>query len=84
MYSQSQIFLLFFIVGIIISLIFDFFKVLRKSFKTPDFFTIIEDIIFGLFITFSIFKLNDGQIRMFIFIAIFSGISMYSLIHMQY
>lgn len=46
MYSQSQIFLLFFIVGIIISLIFDFFKVLRKSFKTPDFFTIIEDIIY--------------------------------------
>lgn len=46
MYSQAQIFLLFFIIGIIIGLLFDFFRVLRKTFKTPDFFTTIQDIIF--------------------------------------
>lgn len=46
MYSQAQIFILFFIIGITIGLMFDFFRVLRKSFKTPDFITIIQDIIF--------------------------------------
>lgn len=83
MYSQSQIFLLFFIIGIIISLFFDFFKVLRKSFKTSDFITILEDILYlfvvGIFITFCIFKLNNGELRLFIFLAIFSGIIVYSL-----
>lgn len=50
MYSQAQIFILFFIIGITIGLMFDFFRVLRKSFKTPDFITTIQDIIF-LFLT---------------------------------
>ena len=45
-FSQEEIFLLFFIIGIIIGLIFDFFKVLRKSFKTKDIITFIEDLLF--------------------------------------
>lgn len=53
MYSQVQIFLLFFIIGIVISILFDFFKVLRKSFKTPDYITIIEDIIYLFLIRFT-------------------------------
>ena len=45
-FSQEQVFIFFFIIGIIIGIIFDIFKVLRKSFKTPDIITFIEDLIF--------------------------------------
>lgn len=82
-FSQEQIFIFFFIIGVVIGLLFDIFRVLRKSFKTPDFITLIEDIsylsIVGLLIIYSIIKLNNGDIRFYIFIAIFLGILIYSL-----
>ena len=44
--NQAYIFIIFVIVGIIVGIIFDFFRILRKSFKTKDFVTYIEDIVF--------------------------------------
>ena len=82
-YTQEQIFIFFFIIGIIIGFLFDIFRVLRKSFNTPDFITLIEDILYlsitGVLIIYSIIKLNNGNIRFFIFVAIFVGILIYSL-----
>lgn len=82
-FSQEEIFLLFFIIGIIIGLIFDFFKVLRKSFKTSDMVTFIQDLMFllisGTLIIFSIIKLNGGEVRFYLFLGIFFGILIYSL-----
>jgi len=74
-FSQEQVFIFFFIIGIIIGIIFDIFKVLRKSFKTPDMITFIEDLIFivlsGILLIFGILKLNGGEIRFFLFLGIF-------------
>lgn len=82
-FSQEEIFLLFFIIGIIIGLIFDFFKVLRKSFKTKDIITFIEDLLFllvsGVLIIFGIIKLNGGEVRFYLFLGIFLGVLIYSL-----
>ena len=82
-YTQEQIFIFFFIIGIIIGFLFDIFRVLRKSFNTPDLITLIEDILYlsitGVLIIYSIIKLNNGNIRFFIFVAIFLGILIYSL-----
>lgn len=82
-FSQEEIFLLFFIIGIIIGLIFDFFKVLRKSFKTNDIVTFTQDLIFlvisGILIIFGIIKLNGGEVRFYLFLGIFFGILIYSL-----
>lgn len=82
-FSQGQIFLLFFIIGIIIGGIFDFFRVIRKSFKTPDYITLIQDITFfilsGNILIYSIIKINNGEIRLFLFLAIFFGILIYFL-----
>lgn len=82
-FSQEEIFLLFFIIGIIIGLIFDFFKVLRKSFKTRDIVTFVEDLLFlaisGVLIIFSIIKLNGGEVRFYLFLGIFFGVLIYSL-----
>ena len=82
-FSQEQIFIFFFIIGFVIAILFDIFRVLRKSFKTPDIITCVQDICFllmsgGLFLL-SIFKLNNGEIRFYLFIALFFGILIYSL-----
>ncbi len=82
-FSQEEVFLLFFIIGIIIGLIFDFFKVLRKSFKTKDIVTFIEDLLFllisGTLIVLGIIKLNSGEVRFYLFLGMFFGILIYSL-----
>lgn len=82
-FSQERVFLLFFIIGIIIGGVFDFFRVIRKAFKTPDYITLIQDIIFfllsGTIIIWGIIKLNNGEVRLFLFIAIFFGILIYFL-----
>lgn len=82
-FTQEQIFMLFFVIGVTIGIIFDIFRVLRKSFKTPDIITLIEDLIFltitTYLITIGILKLNSGEIRFFLFLAIMFGILIYSL-----
>ena len=81
--NQGYLFLIFIINGIIIGLLFDFFRILRKSFKTKDTITYIEDILFwiltGVVILYSIFTFNNGEIRLFMFLAIILGIILYIL-----
>ena len=83
-YNQAQLFLVFIINGIIIGILFDFFRILRKSFETSDFTTYIEDILFwiltGVSILFTLFKFNNGEIRLYMFFAIAIGILLYILI----
>lgn len=86
--SQASLFLIFIINGIIIGIVFDIFRILRKSFKTPDIVTIIEDILFwiitGIIILYSIFVYNNGEIRFFMFIGIFLGAMLYMLLLSNY
>ncbi len=82
-YSQSKIFLAFFILGILSAFIFDFFRALRKTIKTNNFITYIEDLIFfiivGVMFLKSIIIFSSGEIRFYIFIAIIFGILTYIL-----
>ncbi len=83
MFSQGEIFILFFIIGVCIGVFFDIFRALRKTFKTSDFVTYIEDCIFmlivGILIVNSLILLNRGQIRFFILLALLFGITFYFL-----
>lgn len=71
----------FFITGICIGILFDIFRISRKSFKTPDFFIYIEDIAFwimtGILILFTIFTFTNGEIRLYMFIILLFGILIY-------
>lgn len=82
-FSQEQTFILFFIIGLIIGIIFDFFRAIRKNFKSSDFATLIEDIVFlvltSALIIFSIIRINGGEVRFYLFLGIFFGILIYSL-----
>lgn len=91
---QSQIleqlcsFATFILVGFLIGLLFDSFRILRKTFKTSDLITGLEDILFwiltGLLTLFSIFKFNNGNIRVYIIFGIFIGITVYMLVFSKY
>lgn len=79
--NEFSIFLAFILIGIIISFLFDFFRILRRVYQTPDFITIIQDIAFwiisGIILLSSIFILNEGKIRAYLFIGILAGILFY-------
>ena len=84
MYNQAYIFFVFILNGFIIGILFDIFRILRKSFKTSNLITSIQDIFFWILTLFillySIFKFNNGELRLFIFIGIFIGVLLYMLI----
>ena len=86
--NQGYIFVIFILNGFLIGILFDIFRILRKSFKTKDIVTYIEDILFwiitGVFLLYSVFKFNDGEIRLYMFIAILIGVLLYMLILSSY
>ena len=86
--NQANLFLIFTLEGITIGLIFDIFRILRKSFKTSDIVTYIEDILFwlitGILLLYTIFVFNYGEIRFFMFVGIFLGAMLYMLLISRY
>lgn len=86
--NQAYLFLIFILNGIIIGLLFDFFRILRKTIKTKDIITYLEDFIFwiltGTTILYSVFTFNNGEIRLYMFIAILIGIITYMLFVSRY
>ena len=86
--NQANLFLIFVLNGIIIGFIFDFFRILRISFKTKDFVTYIEDFLFwvitGIILLYSIFIFNNGEIRFYMFLGVIIGIVLYILLISKY
>lgn len=82
-YSQLFCLGIFIITGILIGLLFDVFRILRKSFHTADWITYLQDILFwilaGSLMLFSIFTFNHGEIRSYVFIGILIGVVIYML-----
>lgn len=87
-YNQLFNLFIFIITGIVIGILFDTFRIIRKSFKTPDLVTYIEDIVFwilaGCILLFTIFTFNDGEIRIYIFAGLILGLSIYLLTLSKY
>lgn len=83
MLNQAYIFLIFIFNGLILGILFDIFRILRRTFKTNDFITYIEDAIFwilsGFIIMYSLFKFNNGELRLYIFFGIILGFLLYIL-----
>lgn len=82
--NQAQLFLIFTLNGVLIGLLFDTFRILRRSFKTKDFITYIEDILFwiltGLLLLYSIFTFSNGEIRLYMFMGVLVGCILYMLL----
>ena len=87
-YHQLLNLVIFTITGIMIGILFDIFRIIRKSFKTPDIVTYIEDILFwfltGFILLFSLFTFNSGELRIYIFISLLFGVIIYMLTLSKY
>lgn len=81
--KQAYLFFIYFLSGILIGIFFDIFRILRRSFKTSNFITYIEDILFwiitGLFLLFVLFKFSNGQIRIYNITGLLIGTILYVL-----
>lgn len=86
--NQAYLFLIFAINGIIIGLLFDFFRISRKVFHTNDVTTYIEDVLFwilaGAIMLYSIFVFNNGELRLYMFLGILLGAFVYLLFISSY
>ena len=86
--KELYTFLIFILTGLAIGILFDIFRILRRSFKTKDFITYIEDILFwiftGIILLYSIFTFNNGELRGFVFIGVLLGIILYILTLSKY
>ena len=86
--NQAYLFLVFSLVGIIIGILFDFFRILRKTIKTNDIVTYIEDILFwiisGIIIIYTMYVFCDGQLRFFMIMGIVIGTALYMVTISKY
>lgn len=79
--NQTSLFLIFTINGVLIGIIFDIFRILRKTIRTSDFVTYMEDFLFwiitSILLLYSIFTYNNGELRFFMFLAVILGFTLY-------
>lgn len=84
MQNQVYTFFIFILNGLLIGLLFDTFRILRKSFKTSNIITNLQDIAFwiltGLILIYSVFKFANGELRLYIFLGILLGYILYLLV----
>ena len=73
--NQTYLFLVFSLTGVIIGILFDFFRILRKSFKTSDIITYLEDIIFwiltGFILLYYIFTFSNRAVPIYMYLGEF-------------
>ena len=79
--NQLHLFIFFLIDGIIIGIIFDIFRILRKTFKHKDFVIYLQDILFwiltGILLLYTTFIFNDSEIRLYMILSSFLGFIIY-------
>ena len=79
--NQAYLFLIFSLTGVVIGILFDLFRILRITIKTPNIITYIEDVLFwiltGVLVLYNIWFFNNGEIRLFMFLGIILGVLIY-------
>ena len=79
--NQAYLFLVFSLTGVAIGILFDFFRILRRSIKTSNLVTYIQDILFwiltGIIVLYSIWYFNNGELRIFVFLVLIIGLLIY-------
>ncbi len=88
MFNELTTFLIYIISGMAICIFYDVFRVLRKTIKTSNIVTYIEDVVFWIvvctFLIWLIFKVSFGELRSYIFIGLILGGIIYLLTFSKY
>lgn len=86
--NQALLFGVFTINGIIIGILFDFFRIIRKSFKITDIGTYIQDILFwlisGFIFLYSMCVFCNGELRWFMVFGVLIGACIYIITISKY
>jgi spore cortex biosynthesis protein YabQ len=79
--NQAYVFLISILVGGVLAIIFDFFRLLRRKGNTKNYVVYIQDVLYWLIVTFiiiiSAFITNDGELRGYMFIGYILGAVIY-------
>ena len=82
--SETITFMYFVLIGVIFTIIFDFFRALRKIKKPTNNIVIAQDILYFVIITIvliiSILNINEEVFRLYLIIAIILGMLLYALL----
>ena len=88
MNNQFHVLIAFFITGICIGILFDIFRIIRKTFKSPNILIYLEDFLFwiltGFLIMLTIFRFTTGEIRLYMIIILLLGSFVYFLCISKY
>ena len=86
--NQAYLFFIFTLTGILIGVVFDIFRILRRSFKTSDKMTYFQDILFWIItstlLIYTIFKFNNGEIRSYVLFGITIGLAFYLMLFSKF
>ena len=86
--NQAYLFLVFSLTGVAIGILFDFFRILRRTIKTSNFITYIEDILFwiltGVIILFTIFTFTTGEVRFYMILTMLFACFIYFITISKY
>lgn len=82
--NQSMVFLWTIVIGMILGLVFDVFRILRRNGNTKDLVVYIQDAIFWIIVTIviivSTFLINDGELRGYMIFGYILGALFYMLL----
>lgn len=79
--NQLKILVIFAVSGIIISILFDIFRIRRKIWNSPNIITYFEDILFwiisAVILLYTVMQYTTGELRIYMFIGLFIGVLIY-------
>ncbi|NJD01056.1 MAG: spore cortex biosynthesis protein YabQ [Ruminiclostridium sp.] len=82
--SQAYVFLCSVAGGVVIALVYDIFRIMRKVIKTGSLFTYVEDLLFWILVAVVMFATvyysNEGELRSYIFLGTLLGVVLYALL----
>lgn len=83
-HNQVYVFLWSVVVGAILALVFDFFRLLRRKGNTKNYLVYLEDILYWIIVAFIIvvnaFVTNNGELRGYMFIGYIIGAIFYLIL----
>ena len=82
--SQAYVFLCSIAGGMAIALVYDVFRIFRKTVKTGRLITYVQDLLYWLIVAvimfLTLYYSNDGEVRAYLFIGAFLGVILYALL----
>ncbi len=82
-YDEAHLFLVCFVLGVVLAMVYDGIRVLRLLFRHKDWLVDVEDLMYWIFtawmVFWTLFRYNQGVLRGYAFVGMFLGVVIYFL-----